>query len=454
MIHRRPLFFLSLLLGLAALGYAALTRQQGLMAGAALLLTVLAGSRGEAWRWAALVAYPVAFIASLALHRAAPGAAPTLAELLGGLLVLATLGVLTVRGQATAAELAWTRKTMQALQTGSERLAQARNGEAIVRAGVDILDRLGVAPNVAFVAYRQGTPQILGARGAFERHLERPIQPSDDDSRSVQADHWVAEEVLALLKRGERLHHHVAPVYDRTERHLGMLILTRPGSAFSEEETAVIAAFARLLGAQLGQWQAICDLRDANDLTLRSLGAALECRDDDTGGHTLRVVSTSVRLARQLGWDEDRVRALRWGAYLHDLGKLAIPDRVLHKDGPLDPDERRIIQRHTVIGYDMLQDLHFLPAETLDLVRYHHERWDGGGYPAGLRGQSIPESARLFAIVDVYDALTSVRSYKPAWSHEHALKEIRLQAGRQFDPQYVDAFVRLMTEHDNVRLVS
>ncbi|GAA5511916.1 hypothetical protein Dcar01_00630 [Deinococcus carri] len=442
-----------MVLGIGALGYAAWAGQQGLLAGAALLLAVVTAAPGGVLRWLALVAYPAAFIAALALHRGQ--AVPGLPELLGALLVLGMLGVLVLRGQAAGAELAWARRTMQALQIGSERLGEARDEGGIVKAGVDILARLNVAPHLAFVAYRQGTPRILGARGAFEWYLGQPIQPTDDDSRSVQADHWVAEEVLLLLKREDRPHHHVVPVYDRAERHLGLLILARADRPFAEEETAVVAAFARVLGAQLGQWQAIRDLHDANDLTLRSLGAALEHRDDDTGGHTQRVVDISVQVARRLGWDEERVKALRWGAYLHDLGKLAIPDRVLHKVGPLDAAERRIIQSHTTVGYDMLQDLHFLPAETLDLVRYHHERWDGSGYPVGLRGQNIPDAARLFAIVDVYDALTNARPYKPAWPREQALTEIRLQAGRQFDPQYVEAFLRLMAEArpDDVSLV-
>jgi len=112
-----------------------------------------------------------------------------------------------------------------------------------------------------------------------------------------------------------------------------------------------------------------------------------------------------------------------------------------------------VIQTHTTIGYDMLQDLHFLPAETLDLVRYHHERWDGTGYPSGLRGQNIPDTARLFTIVDVFDALTNARPYKPAWTRDRAVSEIRLQAGRQFDPQYVEAFLRMMAEHDEAHLV-
>ncbi|GAA5440118.1 HD-GYP domain-containing protein [Deinococcus caeni] len=450
MSRPNPWSALLLLVAAALLGYAAYQGLQGLMAAGALLMAAVTMHRSGALRWSSLAAYSVAFVVSLTR----PGSSVTLPDLLGALLVLGATGYMILREQGVVRELAWQRNTITALRAGSERLAEARDADAIIRAGIGILDKLQVAPNLAFVAYRQGTPHILAAKGAFEPFLERPIHPSDNDSRSVQADHWVAEEALTLLKKPQRQSYHVAPVYGRASTHLGVLILTRnDGSAYDEVEKSVVASFARILGAQLGQWNAIRDLRDANDLTLRSLGAALERRDDDTGGHTTRVVSMSVRLARRLGWDEDQVKALRWGAYLHDLGKLAIPDGVLHKRGPLDPEERKVIQTHTTIGYDMLQDLHFLPAETLDLVRYHHERWDGTGYPSGLRGPTIPDTARLFTIIDVFDALTNARPYKPAWTRERAVNEIRMQASRQFDPQYVDAFLRMMAEHDDAHLV-
>ncbi len=437
-------------MAVGGLGYAAYAHLQGLMAGSALLLALATWPMGTSVRWLTLGAYAIAFIVSVVLG----GGKLNIQDLLGALFTLGGLGFFIMRDQNVDRELNWQRNTLSALRTGSERLADARDADAIIRAGVSILDRLQVAPNLAFVAYRKGTPHILAAKGAYEAFLEQPIHPSDNDSKSVQADHWVAEEALALLKKPKRRQYFVAAVYGRASAHLGVLILTRNEDIpFDEDEKAVVTSFARLLGAQLGQWHAIRDLRDANDLTLRSLGAALERRDDDTGGHTARVVNLSVRLAHRLGWDEDQVKALRWGAYLHDLGKLAIPDGILHKRGPLDPNERRIIMTHTTIGYDMLQDLHFLPAETLDLVRYHHERWDGTGYPSGLRGQNIPDTARLFTIIDVYDALTNPRPYKPAWTRDRALNEIKMQAGRQFDPQYVDAFIRMIAEHDDVHLV-
>ena len=451
MFSPRPLLFLLLLLALVAVGYAVAHDQQGLMSGAALLIAVVSLSFRGIWRWAALLVYPLAFLASLALPGKEP---PTIEMLVGGLLTIVALAWLLLRDQSQQQELEWRRKVVDALRTGSERLNEARNDEAIIRAGLNILVKLQVAPNLAFVAYRQGTPYVMAAQGAFNTFLNKPVYPSDNDSRSVQADHWVAEEVLALLSRAERQSYLVAEVYGRDSTHLGLLILARPTpQPFSAEERGVVQSFARLLGAQLGQERANRNLREANDLTLRSLGAALERRDDETGGHTARVVGLSTRLAQRLGWDEEQVRALRWGAYLHDLGKIAVPDRILHKNGPLDPQEQQIIRSHTTVGYEMLQDLHFLPAETLDLVRYHHERWDGTGYPSGLRGDNIPDAARIFSIVDVYDALTSERPYKSAWSPERALQEIRAGAGAHFDPQYVEAFLYLMAEQDDARLV-
>ena len=450
MSRARPLYYLLMILALVTMGYAALHDQQGLLTGATLILALASWSLGGVFRWTALIAYPIAFLGALIL----PHAHPTLDKLIGALLTLGGVGWITLREQGARSEIAWQRNIIDALRVGSERLNEARDAEGIIRAGVGILSQLKVAPNLAFVAYRQGTPMILAATGAFESQIEKAIQPSDNDSRSVQADHWVAEEALMLLKRDDRRRYLVTPVYGRASNHLGVLILTRPDERdFDDEEKSVVASFGRLLGAQLGQWHAIRDLRDANELTLRSLGAALERRDDETGGHTQRVVNTSMRLARRLGWDEEQVKALRWGAYLHDLGKIAIPDAILHKPGPLDIDERRIIQTHTSVGYDILQDLHFLPAETLDLVRYHHERWDGTGYPTGLRGQNIPETARVFSIVDVYDALTNARPYKPAWTRERALQEIRAQSGKQFDPQYVEAFLRMVADQDDAKLV-
>ena len=446
----RPLFFFLTFLATAGLLLGVWRGEPAwLIAGASLFSVLYASHPGPA-RWAGAASATLGSAGLLALHPAQRGAVTPVAA---GLLIAGSVW-LVQRQTEQGAKFDWQRSIIRALRNGSTRLSDARTEEAVIRAGMAMFGQLQVAHSVAFVAYREGVPYLIGATGAFEPFLEKPLSPSDDDTRSVQADHWVAEEVLALIKRPQRQSFYITDVYGGDEKHLGLLILTRPNAnKFSDSEKEVVRAFTRLVGAQLGQLHAIRSLRESNELTLRSLGAALEYRDDETSGHTQRVVNLSMRLGRRLGWDEEQVRALRWGAYLHDLGKIAIPDRILHKNGPLDAQEQHVIRSHTAVGYEMLQDLYFLPAETLDLVRYHHERWDGTGYPSGLRGTNIPDSARIFSIVDVYDALTSERPYKAAWSRERALQEIRAGAGAHFDPQYVDAFLHLMAEEDDAHLV-
>jgi putative nucleotidyltransferase with HDIG domain len=176
----------------------------------------------------------------------------------------------------------------------------------------------------------------------------------------------------------------------------------------------------------------------------RSLAELLEQRDLETMGHTDRVVDMSARLAEYLGLDREERQALRWGAYLHDIGKIALPDTILLKPGPLTAEEFAQVRQHSEIGFAMLADLTFLPATACSLVRHHHERWDGGGYPSGLAGRRIPLLARLFSTVDVYDALSSRRPYKPAWSREHALEHVQSRAGSDFDPDIAMAFLEMM----------
>lgn len=177
--------------------------------------------------------------------------------------------------------------------------------------------------------------------------------------------------------------------------------------------------------------------------TVLALGRALELRDYETRGHTDRVVAWTDRVTERLGLDAATRRSVRWGAYLHDIGKLAVPDTILLKPGRLNERERERIREHAADGVRMLADVPSLPAETLDVVRHHHERWDGTGYPDGLAGDAIPLGARIFSIVDVWDALTSVRPYKEAWSRDAARDEMGSAAGRQFDPQLCRLFLDL-----------
>jgi putative nucleotidyltransferase with HDIG domain len=173
---------------------------------------------------------------------------------------------------------------------------------------------------------------------------------------------------------------------------------------------------------------------------LRTLALALEIRDLETKGHSDRVTSLSLRIGREIGLNQSEIELLRQGAYLHDIGKIAVPDAVLLKPGKLSPAELEIMKGHTIWGEEMLARLGFLPPKVLEVVRHHHEKWDGSGYPDGLDFESIPLLARIFSLADVYDALTSARPYKEAWSVEQAYTEIADQTRRQFDPELVRAF--------------
>ena len=184
-------------------------------------------------------------------------------------------------------------------------------------------------------------------------------------------------------------------------------------------------------------------LNTSREETLRALGLALEYRDYETKGHTDRVVYMTEQLGTALGFAGSDLDALRWGAFLHDTGKVAIPDTILLKPGTLTSEEWEVIKRHPSIGYEMLHHIPSLPASTLEVVLYHQERWNGSGYPRGLQGLEIPLAARVFAVVDVYDALTSQRPYKRAWSHQEALAQLQTEAGTLLDERVVRAFASL-----------
>ncbi len=197
------------------------------------------------------------------------------------------------------------------------------------------------------------------------------------------------------------------------------------------------------------QKQAEEQLRQAYDETLAGWARALELRDKDTEGHTRRVTDLTLRLARAMKIDEEQIVHIRRGALLHDIGKVAIPDAILHKTETLTIQEWEIMRRHPQYAYDMLKEIAYL-RPALEIPYCHHEKWDGSGYPRGLKGKEIPLSARIFAIADVWDALTSDRPYRPGWEATRVLQHIKEQAGTHFDPEIVKLFVKLV-EEENIR---
>ncbi|MFJ5873279.1 HD-GYP domain-containing protein [Streptomyces sp. NPDC093088] len=186
--------------------------------------------------------------------------------------------------------------------------------------------------------------------------------------------------------------------------------------------------------------------RAAHHATIRALVQAVDIKDRYTRGHSERVGHASVLIARELGMSGDRLDAVRFAGILHDVGKLGVPTRVLRKDGPLTPEERRVIELHPEYGHEIVRGIGFL-GEARAAILHHHERMDGSGYPYGLRGEQIPEFARMVAVADAFDAMTSNRSYSRARPVPVAVAELERCAGTHFDPRMVDALVRALDRH-------
>ncbi len=185
-----------------------------------------------------------------------------------------------------------------------------------------------------------------------------------------------------------------------------------------------------------------CDLLDSNINTIKSLGNAIAKRDSDTHAHNYRVTVYSVRLAEQAGLKKEHIKSLIKGAFLHDVGKIGISDNILLKPGKLTKEEFEIMKKHVVLGKEIIKDNKWLNDAT-DVVLYHHEKFDGSGYPHGLQGQEIPITARIFAIIDVFDALTADRPYKKAFSLEKSLEILKKGKGSHFDPEFMTIFEQM-----------
>jgi putative nucleotidyltransferase with HDIG domain len=187
---------------------------------------------------------------------------------------------------------------------------------------------------------------------------------------------------------------------------------------------------------------ALSQLEESYDETIEALGGALDLKDSETEGHCKRVMAFTLVIAKTMGIDESWLPQLARAAFLHDIGKMAIPDRILRKPGPLTDEERAVMRTHCEIGYNMLVRIPFL-REAAEIVLAHQEYYDGTGYPRGLRGETIPLGARIFAIADALDAMISDRPYRSALSMEHARAEIKRCSGTQFDPALVEVFLSI-----------
>jgi putative nucleotidyltransferase with HDIG domain len=214
--------------------------------------------------------------------------------------------------------------------------------------------------------------------------------------------------------------------------------LTRQNSVYRQNLEEMVSARTTRLRSTMQ------DLERSYDITLEAMGDALDLRDAETEGHSKRVTAYAIALAREIGLEADELKVIARGAFLHDIGKISTPDCVLLKPGKLDPEEMEIMREHCELGYEMVRKIPFL-QEASEIVFAHQERFDGSGYPRGLRGEEIPLGARIFAIADTMDAITSDRPYRTGRSFADARTEIERCAGRQFDPMLVEIFLRVPT---------
>jgi putative nucleotidyltransferase with HDIG domain len=260
--------------------------------------------------------------------------------------------------------------------------------------------------------------------------------PRFGEQYSVAAYHLLSI-LCAPLKIKDNL---IGVIYVDNRAHTGI---------FHNDDLAIISAFSNQAAVAIDNARLFDDLQASNEeleiayqATLEGWVRALDLRDKETEGHTQRVTALTQRLARVMGVGEDDMIHITRGALLHDIGKMAIPDGILLKPGDLTPEEREMIQKHPIYAYEMLNPIKFL-RPALDIPYCHHEKWDGSGYPRGLQGISIPFAARIFSVVDVWDALIYDRPYRRGLPPSNVKKMITEKSGSHFDPRVVEAFFAL-----------
>ncbi len=283
--------------------------------------------------------------------------------------------------------------------------------------------------------------------------LGRQIQ-SISDLRDVLPSRTDEKAVLSIYDGEEFVTHHAVPLNAKGQVQGVLEVFHRSPFQPDDEWLAFLETLSRQAAIAIDNNSLFDNLQRSNtniiqayDATIQGWSQALELRDKETEGHAQRVSERTVQLARLVGVPDGELEHVRRGTLLHDIGKMGVPDAILLKPGKLMPEEWAIMRRHPAFAYEMLSSIAYL-RPALDIPHYHHERWDGTGYPEGLKGTQIPLYARIFAVVDVYDALTNDRPYRPAWTVEKSLEYIRAQSGKHFDPAIVEAFLNMLArEH-------
>ena len=279
-----------------------------------------------------------------------------------------------------------------------------------------------------------------GANAVYQRVL-RSVEPLSlhrgDPTLGAELERELMLDLIKVL--------FLAPLRAGTDV-LGILAIGEKRSGMREplnaEKLRLVEAITGQAAGALKRTDLHAEMEEAFMQTVLALANAMEARDDYTGEHSFRLAAWAQDVARQLGCDEREAEALLWGTVLHDVGKIGVPDRILRKNGPLDSQEWRLMRRHPITGAEIVAPIRKL-ADVVPIIRGHHERWDGSGYPDGLKGEDIPLGARIMAVVDVYGSLTDDRPYRAALSHQQALDELRKGSGTHFDPVVLQIFLEL-----------
>jgi putative nucleotidyltransferase with HDIG domain len=299
---------------------------------------------------------------------------------------------------------------------------------------LDAIDRVVVINKKGLTDLNQDSKQVLG-RSVYEvlENLELPLDEFREPSNGT----------TEIYVKGTRGYYHYdvksTLLKDKFGNYQGRIFVARDVTKYAELQWRLRELNENLEKRVAEQTK---QLAESYETTLEGWAKALELRDKETEGHSRRVTEKTVELARRYGIDESQIEHIRRGAILHDIGKMAIPDEILREKRDLTVEDWEIIHKHPATAYELLKAIPFLKP-AIDIPYCHHEHWDGSGYPRGLKGEEIPIAARLFSVVDVWDALLSNRTYSKAWEKEEVIEYIKGKSGKQFDPHVVEVFFKM-----------
>ena len=375
--------------------------------------------------------------------------------------------------QRSEAELRRINRLLRTLSECNQALVRAKDENQLLQEMCNILAHTGGYPLawIGVVDTQSKGFRPIAIQGELseviqqlsEWALPEGLQDQDLESYLHPRQGWLKTnsengEEEEIEKMAERLQAYLVFALSLDDEIFGSLfVYSREEEPFYPEEIGLLRELAddisfgiRALRQQERQRQTEARLAEANlnlavayEATIQGWARALEFHEQETAGHSYRVVELMLRFARRLGFKEEELQPLRYGALLHDIGKMVIASSIVNKPGPLDEQEWTIMRRHPLIAYELLKEIAYL-KDSLDIPYLHHEWWNGSGYPLGISGENIPLAARMFALVDVFDALTSDRPYRKAYSLDEALAIIRSLAGTQFDPDLTEKFLRLI----------